>query len=66
MSFGWGGLETLVVLATQLQATIKADVLAHVSKEFHRFKLYARRMLTALDVVRRCRRAFGHGSTDHP
>ena len=35
----------------QLQATVKADVLAHVSKGFHRFKRYARRMLNALDMT---------------
>ena len=27
------------------------DVLAHVAKGFHRFKLYARRMLSALDIT---------------
>ncbi|MEM8617252.1 MAG: hypothetical protein AAGF20_09995 [Pseudomonadota bacterium] len=47
---GWSGLESLVEQANQLQETVKADVLAHVSKGFHRFKLYARRMLTALDM----------------
>ena len=51
MSCGWGGLETLVAQATQLQATVKADVLAHVSKGFHKFQLYARRMLNALDMT---------------
>ncbi len=50
-SCGWTGLETLVAQAMQLQTTVKADVLAHVSKGFHRFKLYARRMLNALDMT---------------
>ena len=50
-SCGWGGLESLVVKSGQLRATVKADVLAHVAKGFHRFKLYARRMLSALDIT---------------
>ena len=50
-SCGWGELESLVVKAGQLRATVKADVLAHVSKGFHRFKLYARRMLSALEIT---------------
>ena len=50
-SCGWNGLEVLVAQAAQLQATVKADVLAHVSKGFHRFKRYARRMLNALDMT---------------
>lgn len=50
-SCGWGGLEILVVKSGQLRATVKADVLAHVAKGFHRFKLYARRMLSALDIT---------------
>ena len=51
ISCGWTGLESLVAQATQLQATVKADVLTHVSKGFHKFKLYARRMLNALDMT---------------
>ena len=50
-SCGWGGLQCFVAKATQLRATVKADVLSHVSKGFHRFKLYARRMLSALDIT---------------
>ena len=50
-SCGWDGLESLVMKATQLRATVKADALAHVSRGFHRFKLYARRMLTALEIT---------------
>jgi hypothetical protein len=50
-SCGWGGLELLVARASQLRATVKADVLTHIAKGFHRFKLYARRMLTALDIT---------------
>lgn len=51
VSCGWTSLERLVAQATQLQTTVKADVLAHVSKGFHRFKLNARRMLAALDMT---------------
>jgi TnpA family transposase len=50
-SCGWSGLETLVVKAGHLRATVKADVLTHVAKGFHRFKLYAPRMLAALDIT---------------
>jgi TnpA family transposase len=50
-SCGWGALESLVAKSGQLRATVKADVLAHVVKGFHRFKLYARRMLSALDIT---------------
>ncbi len=49
-SCGWGALESLVAKSGQLRATVKADVLAHVAKGFHRLKLYARRMLSALDI----------------
>ena len=51
-SCGWDGLESLVIKAAQLRVTVKADALAHVSRGFHRFKLYARRMLTALEITR--------------
>ena len=50
-SCGWGGLEALVAKAAQLRATVKADVLTYVSRGFHRFKLYARRMLNTLDIA---------------
>jgi TnpA family transposase len=50
-SCGWGALESLVAKSRQLRATVKADVLAHVPKGFHRFKRYARRMLSALDIT---------------
>ena len=50
-SCGWGALEILVVKAGLLRKTVKADVLAHVAKGYHRFKLYARRMLAALNIT---------------
>lgn len=50
-SCGWNALETLVGNASQLRKTVKADVLAHVAKGYHRFKLYVRRMLAALDIT---------------
>ena len=49
-SGGWGALETLVANAGQLRATVKADTLDHIEKGYHRFKLYARRMLKALNM----------------
>lgn len=49
-SCGWGGLETLVTNAGQLRATVKAGALAYIEKGYHRLKLYARRMLKALDI----------------
>lgn len=45
-----GVLETLVANAGQLRATVKADTLDHFGKGYHRFKLYARRMLKALNM----------------
>lgn len=50
-SCGWGVLENLVVNAGELRKTVKADALTHVEKGYHRFKLYAPRMLAALDIV---------------
>ena len=50
-SCGWGGLEDLVAKAGQLRVTVKADALTHIEKGIHRFKLYARRMLIALDIT---------------
>ncbi len=50
-SCGWGVLETLVATAGALGKTVKADALAHVEKGYHRFKLYAPRMLAALDIT---------------
>lgn len=49
-SCGWGGLEKLVTNASQLRATVKADALTYIEKGYHRFKLYARRMLKALEL----------------
>ncbi len=50
-SCGWSGLERLIVNASQLRKTVKADVLDHVTKGYHRFKLYARRMLNLLNIT---------------
>lgn len=49
-SCGWGNLEKLVANAGQLRATVKADALAYIEKGYHRLKLYARRMLKALEL----------------
>ena len=49
-SCGWGTLETLTVKAGQLTETVKADPLDHVAKGWHRFRLYAQRMLNALKI----------------
>lgn len=49
-SCGWSMLETLVANAGQLRTTIKADALGYIEKGYHRFKLYARRMLSALEL----------------
>ena len=50
-SCGWGMLENLVANAGTLGKTVKADALAYVEKGYHRFKLYAPRMLAALDIA---------------
>lgn len=50
VSCGWGRLERLAVMAGQLTDTVKADPLDHVAKGRHRFRLYAQRMLQALDI----------------
>ena len=50
VSCGWGRLERLAVMAGQLTDTVKADPLDHVAKGRHRFRLYAPRMLKALDI----------------
>lgn len=47
---GWEKLGALVALATQLRQTVKAEALDHIEMGFHRFKLYAKRMLNALDI----------------
>jgi len=49
-SCGWGVLETLAVNAGRLTETVKADPLDHVVKGWHRFRLYAPRMLKALEI----------------
>lgn len=50
-SCGWGVLENLVTTAGALGKTVKSDALAYVEKGYHRFKLYASRMLMALDIA---------------
>ena len=50
-SCGWNTLENLVATAGVLGKTVKADALAYVEKGYHRFKLYAPRMLAALDIA---------------
>ncbi|EEE35515.1 transposase [Rhodobacteraceae bacterium KLH11] len=50
-SCGWSELENLVATAGALGKTVKADALAYVEQGYHRFKLYAPRMLTALDIT---------------
>ncbi len=50
-SCGWGVLENLVATAAALGKTVKADALAYIEKGYHRFKLYAPRMLAALEIV---------------
>lgn len=50
-SCGWNTLENLVATAGALGKTVKADALSYVEKGYHRFKLYAPRMLAALDVT---------------
>ena len=49
-SCGWGSLETLVAKTGQLTETVKADPLEHITKGYHRFRLYAQRMLKALKI----------------
>ncbi len=50
-SCGWSVLENLVTTAGALGKTVKSDALAYVEKGYHRFKLYASRMLMALDIA---------------
>lgn len=50
-SCGWNSLENLVATAGALGKTVKADALAYVEKGYHRFKLYAPRMLAALAIT---------------
>ena len=49
-SCGWHSLEMLVARAEQLTETVRADPLDHIVKGWHRFRLYAPRMLKALDI----------------
>ena len=47
---GWESLEQLVATASQLTDTMAAEPLAHVAQGFHRFRRYAPRMLSALEI----------------
>jgi len=49
-SCGWERPERLAVRAGQLTDTVKADPLEHVVKGRYRFRLYAQRMLEALNI----------------
>lgn len=50
-SCGWDALENLVATARSLSKTVKAGALAYVEQGYHRFKLYAPRMLATLDIT---------------
>lgn len=47
---GWEKLEGLVATATKLTDTMAADPIVHVVNGHNRFRRYAPRMLTALDI----------------
>ena len=47
---GWESLESLVTDAGSLTDTVKADPLEYIAKGDYRFRLYAPRMLKALDI----------------
>lgn len=47
---GWDALEQLVATATHLTDRMSAEPLAHVAQGFHRFRRYAPRMLSALEI----------------
>ena len=47
---GWHQLEGLVATAAKLTDTMAADPLGHVVQGFHRFRRYAPRMLSALEI----------------
>ncbi|MDE9451549.1 Tn3 family transposase [Aliiroseovarius sp. Z3] len=47
---GWDALEQLVATATHLTDTMAAEPLAHVAQGFHRFRRYAPKMLSALEI----------------
>ena len=48
VSCGWGSLETLVARTGKLTETVRADPLEHVERGWHRFRLYAQRMLRVI------------------
>lgn len=47
---GWDALEQLVATATHITDRMSAEPLAHVAQGFHRFRRYAPRMLSALEI----------------
>ena len=49
-SCGWGSLETLAASAGRQAECAAADPLDHVARGWHRFRLYAPRMLNALEI----------------
>lgn len=49
-SCGWEDLERLVANSARLTDTMEANPLAHVVQGYHRFRLYAPRMLEALTI----------------
>ena len=71
---GWRKLEGVVAAAAQLSDTMSADPLAHVVQGWPRFRRYAPRMLSALDIqasgagehILAALRAIGGGSRDMP
>ena len=71
---GWQKLEGVVAAAAQLSDTMSADPLAHVVQGWPRFRRYAPRMLSALDIqasgagepILAALRAIGGGSRDMP
>lgn len=47
---GWEGFRDLVAVASKLTNTMADDPLNHVVQGYHRFRLYAPRMLRVLDI----------------
>ena len=49
-SCSWNGLENLVAMAARLIKPAMAEPMDHIEKAVHSFKLYGKRMLSALDI----------------
>ena len=47
---GWEGFRDLVAMGSKLTSTMADDPLNHVVQGYHRFRLYAPRMLRILDI----------------